>query len=144
MALLKLAALDERDLEIISAHVQDAVMKVGDLVFHPGERRFAVGMNRFVWEKRRRLLSRRHERRRSVLVFDRVLSVSSAGIDRTRADEVLALLAVRFIPGDSPAGEIELIFSGDAAIRLEAECIEARLTDLGPAWDTTARPVHRV
>lgn len=145
MPLLKLAALDERDLEIISAHVQDAVMKVGDLVFRPREKRFAAAMNRFVWENRRRgLFSRQNERRRSVLAFDRVLSVGSTGIDRGRTDEVLSLLAVRFIPGESPAGAIELTFSGNAAIRLEAECIEARLSDLGPAWDTPSRPAHRV
>ena len=35
MNLLKLIALDEEDLKIVSAHVQDAVLKVGDLEFLP-------------------------------------------------------------------------------------------------------------
>ena len=36
--MLKLVALDEEDLKIVSAHVQDAVMKVGDLEFMPARR----------------------------------------------------------------------------------------------------------
>ncbi|WP_159589796.1 DUF2948 family protein [Chelativorans xinjiangense] len=144
MDLLKLVALDDEDLNIISAHVQDAVMKVGDLVYQKRERRFALGMNRFVWEKERRGLFRRepHERRRSVLHFDRVLAVRAAGIDKTKPDEVLSLLTINFVPGVAPSGTVELVFSGDAAINLDVECIEARLSDLGAAWETPVRPRH--
>ena len=48
---IRLIALDEEDLAVLSAHVQDAVLKVGDIVYLPKERRFAVAMNRFIWEK---------------------------------------------------------------------------------------------
>ena len=34
MSDLKLVALDEEDLKIISAHVQDAVLKVGDMTYY--------------------------------------------------------------------------------------------------------------
>ena len=43
---LKLIALDAEDLAVISAHLQDAVMKVGDLAFLPREKRFAAVANR--------------------------------------------------------------------------------------------------
>ena len=33
-------------------------------------------------------------------------------------------------------------FSGGAALRLEVECLEAELADLGPSWSTAACPVH--
>ena len=46
---LKLIALDADDLAVISAHLQDAVMKVGDLAFLPREKRFAAVANRFDW-----------------------------------------------------------------------------------------------
>ncbi|WP_295808741.1 DUF2948 family protein [uncultured Nitratireductor sp.] len=148
MDFLKLVALDDVDLGILSAHLQDAVVKVGDLVFEPANRRFAAAFNRFVWEneaKRRFLRRSPHERRRSVLHFDRVQSVRAAGIDRNRPDDILSLLAIDFVPAeDSPAGVIELIFSGNAALRLDVECIEARLTDLGAAWETPSRPRHDV
>ena len=78
-----------------------------------------------------------------MLHFDRVLAVKSLGIDPARKQEVLSLLALRFVPGDAPAGAIELVFAGGASIRLEVECVEARLTDLGGAWTAGSRPTHR-
>lgn len=144
MSQLKLVALDEQDLQIVSAHVQDAVMKVGDLAYEAGSQRFVVAMNRFVWESAGGLFSRSNERRRSVLHFESVRGVKSTGIPRAASDEVLSLLALRFVPGaEPPAGAIELIFSGDAALRLEVDYIEARLADLGAAWEATSRPRHK-
>lgn len=140
---LKLAALDEQDLKVVSAHVQDGVLKAGDIKWLSAESRFLLAMNRFAWEKKQRLFQPGHERRRSVLQFDKVLAVKSHGIDPADSDKVLSLLAVTFSPASAPAGTIELVFSGDAAIRLEVEYIEARLTDLGAAWQTRSRPAHR-
>ena len=143
MTPLKLVALDEKDLEIVSAHTQDAVMKVGDLAFLPEAKRFVAPMNRFAWEAAKGFFRRRDERRNSVLHFDRVLGAKLAGIDRSKPDEVLSLLAVRFEASDVPAGAIQLIFSGGGTIRLDVECIEARLADLGAAWQAGSRPIHR-
>ena len=140
---LKLVALDEEDLEIISAHVQDAVIRVGDLQFEASTKRFALAMNRFAWETKTGFFRPKYERRRSILHFDRVLSVKLFGISRAKPDDVLELLAIGFAQGEDPAGEIELLFSGDAAIRLEVECIEARLTDTGASWQASSRPIHK-
>ncbi|KXF76545.1 hypothetical protein ATN84_10800 [Paramesorhizobium deserti] len=144
MEMLKLVALDDEDMQIISAYLQDAVLKVGDLDYLQQEKRFVGVTNRFVWERAAsgRFGKRTFERRRSVLHFDRVTAVKVHGIDRSRKDDVLSLLAVRFLPGDAPAGVVELTFSGDAAIRLDVECIEAKLTDLGPAWEAHGKPEH--
>ncbi|PYE85272.1 DUF2948 family protein [Phyllobacterium leguminum] len=144
MEMLKLVALDDEDLRIISAHLQDAVLKVGDLDYLRQEKRFIAVTNRFVWERAASGVfgKRTFERRRTVLHFDRVISVKANGIDHGRKDDVLSLLAVRFIAGDAPAGIVEFTFSGGSAIRLTAECIEARLTDLGPAWEARAKPEH--
>ena len=145
MSQLKLVALDEQDLSVVSAHVQDAVAKVGDLSFQKGERRFIVAVNRFVWENRQGFLVKNNERRRSALHFEAVRGVSSTGIARDRPDDVLSLLAIRFTPGaEAPAGTLELVFSGDAVIRLDVDYIEARLADLGAAWEAAARPRHRI
>ncbi|MFZ1815422.1 MAG: DUF2948 family protein [Rhizobiaceae bacterium] len=137
---LKLVALDEEDLAIISAHCQDAVLKAADARYLPRERRFILPMNRFVWEKPGG--SGKYERRRAVLHFERVMKVSSTGFDRKRKDQVLSLLAVTFSETDKPAGHIEIVFSGGAAIRLEAEVIEAQLSDMNAAWETGSRPEH--
>ena len=141
---LKLVALDEEDLRIVSAHVQDAVMKVGDLEFLPSLKRFIVPMNRFVWEGKSRFFRPRSQRRNSVLHFDRVLNAKTSGIARDRPAEILSLLAISFVPMDAPAGIVELIFSGGGAIMLDVECVEARLADLGGAWQASSRPYHKV
>lgn len=144
MEQLKLAALDEEDLKVVSAHVQDALMLIGDIDYSPARKWFLVPMNRFVWERKRGFLDRRHERRRAVLHFEHVRSVRSTGLARDRIKDVLSLLAIRFVATQAPAGIVELVFSGDAAIRLEVDYIEARLADLGPAWEAVSRPAHKV
>lgn len=140
---LKLVALDAEDLNIVSAHVQDAVMKVADLEFLPRQQRFVVAMNRFAWETVSGVFRKHGERRQSLLHFDRVLAVKTAGIDRDKPADVLSLLALRFVEAAAPAGTIELDFSGGATIRLDVECIEARLADLGSAWEASSLPAHR-
>jgi hypothetical protein len=35
-----------------------------------------------------------------------------------------------------------LTFSGEAVARLEVECLECELVDLGPVWATTCCPAH--
>lgn len=144
MDLLKLAALDAEDLTVISAHVQDAVVKVGELAFLPRSARFVVPMRRLAWETVSGTFRKTGERRQSVLHFDRVVSAKLAGIRRDSPADVLSLLAVRFLAGAVPAGIVELDFSGGGTIRLDVECVEARLTDLGPTWQASSLPVHKV
>lgn len=135
---LKLIALEAEDLEVISATLQDAVMRVGDMTFLKSEGRFACIANRFAWETGRK------ERRRTGLDFCRVNGARLKNIDPKQPDQVLNLLALRFIVTDSPSGVVEFIFSGDAAIQLDVECLEARLKDLGGAWKAALKPRHPV
>ncbi|MCX5495827.1 DUF2948 family protein [Kaistia dalseonensis] len=142
---LKLVAFDQDDLAVVSAHVQDAVLKVGDLAFLPKEQRFAAVINRFVWEKPAEGTFRKNwERRRAGFHFDRVTAVRSTGIDRHNAEAVLDLLAISFEETEAPAGTVTLIFAGGGAIALDVECIEASISDLGPAWATKACPQHEL
>jgi len=143
MTPLKLIALDADDLEIVSAHVQDAVLKVGDIQFDPAHKRLILPMNRFAWEATKGILKQHNERRNAVLQFDRVTAVQSTGVARDKPNEVLSLLVVAFDADDEPAGTIELLFAGGAAIRAEVECVEVRLADLGGAWEASSRPVHK-
>lgn len=147
MPLLKLIAMDDEDLEIFSEHLQDSVVKVSDFDWRCRENRFIALMNRFAWEEQLSggLVSRQKagERRRSALRFDRVLSVKTRGFDLKKKDDVLSLLTIQFLPTTAPAGIVTLIFSGEAAIRLEVECIEAQLTDLGPVWQAKGNPKHK-
>jgi hypothetical protein len=140
MELLKLIALDKDDVEVISAHLQDAVVKVGDIVWLPAERRLVLGLNRFDWEAANNDAG--YRRRRAVLRFDQVLSVKCRNISRADPDAVLNLLAVKFTEQDPPSGFVTLMFSGGPALRLNVECLEVELVDLGPVWPTSICPKH--
>jgi Protein of unknown function (DUF2948) len=142
---LKFAVLDEEDLEVVSTHLQDAVVKVADVLWRPGESRVVVALNRFDWESAQGATigaKPEYRRRRSALRFERVLSCKCRSLDPSGKDAVLNLLAVEFAETDSPSGTVSLIFSGGAVLRLEVECLEAELADLGPIWTATKCPVH--
>lgn len=142
MSDLKLLALDSEDLEIVSAHIQDAVVRVGDMGLSKSDKRFVMLMNRYVWEASD---SRgRGQRKRAGIHFDFVNNAKAEGIDLKSKDGVLELLAVTFQMGDEPAGEVLLTFAGGGTVRLEVECLEARLRDLGGIWAAKAQPRHEL
>lgn len=138
---LKLLALDSEDLDVISATTQDAVVRVADMAFARADHRFALLMNRYAWEAEE---GRKGQRHRAALHFDRVNKVQIAGIDTNARDGVLELLAISFEPNtpSDPAGRIELRFAGGGTVRLDVECLEARLQDLGAAWAARMKPGH--
>lgn len=136
---LKLLALDADDLAIVSAHLQDAVLKVADMVYLPREHRFALAARRFDWEG---AVQGQRRRRLAALHFDRVLGVRTSNLDKNDAGRVLNLLAVTFEATQEPAGEVTLHFSEGAAVRLSVECIESQMKDLGPVWEAVATPGH--
>ena len=138
---MKLIALDRDDVEVVSTHIQDAVVKVADIRWRPTEHRMVVALNRFDWESANGA-EPQYRRRRSALRFDRVLACKCRNVSPKDKDAVLNLLAVEFAETDAPAGVVTLFFSGDAALRLEVECLECELVDLGPTWTTVQCPAH--
>jgi hypothetical protein len=140
MDLLKFVALDGEDLEVVSTHLQDAVVRSSEVLWRPQEHRLVVALNRFDWES---AAARKPEyrRRRAALRFERVLSCKCRGLAPGK-DNVLNLLSVEFTETDAPAGVVTLTFSGGGALRLDVECLEAELADLGPTWTTAACPAH--
>ncbi len=137
---LRLHALDSEDLALLSAHLQDALVRVGDIAFIPGKRRFALVGSRYDWTAE---MEGRLERCRSGLHFEGVQRVRCQKVSRDEPDAILDLLAVTFEPGlEAPGGTIRLTFAGGAAICLDVECVEAQLCDIGPRWKTAARPSH--
>jgi Protein of unknown function (DUF2948) len=131
---LKLIALDADDLAVISTHVQDARVLTSDIIWRQGEKRLVVGMSRLDWEQ---TLEGEAEPRRLVaaLRFDRVLACKSRNIDLNAPDKVLDLVGIEFHPADGreeePGGSALLLFTQGGAVRLDVECLECELTDLG-------------
>ena len=129
-AQLKLIALDADDLAVISAHVQDARVQTSDIIWRQGEKRLVVGMNRLDWEQ---TLAGETSPRHLIaaLRFDRVLACKSRNIDLQAAEAALELIGIEFHPGAAPGGSAVLMFSRGGALRLDVECLECQLTDLG-------------
>ena len=137
---LKLVALDRDDLEVVSAHLQDAVIKPADIRWRPSENRLVIGLCRFDWEAAH-ADAPQYRRRYAALRFERARNCKTHKIDTVK-DMDLNLLAVAFTEGDAPSGVVTLTFSGGGILRLEVECLEAELVDLGAAWATVDCPDH--
>lgn len=135
---LRLLAEDAEDIGVISAALQDAVAKIGDIVFEPKARLLTVSFNRFRWEAAGK------QRVRTALQIAGVLSLQSRRLRRDRRGAVVELLAITFEPGEAPGGVITLSFAGDADLRAEVECIDAVLADLSKPWRTPRAPTHKV
>jgi hypothetical protein len=82
------------------------------------------------------------ERVASVFRLDRVLKVSHLGLKEMDQDVTLNLLAVTFEKTDPPAGIIILAFADGALVRLEVECVEVELSDMGLRVPAEACPGH--
>jgi hypothetical protein len=128
---LKLIALDADDLAVISAHVQDARVQTSDIIWRQHEKRLVIGMNRLDWEQ---TLAGEAEPRRLIaaLRFDRVLACKSRNIDLDASDTALDLVGIEFHEAETPGGSAVLLFAQGGALRLDVECLECELTDLGP------------
>ena len=143
MADIKLQALDAEDLAVLSALVQDAVVRSADIAYLREPRRLALVCNRFDWDSATTTSGKAsYERRRAGLRVERVTGARFKGFGPASEAAVLVLLAVTFTPTVAPAGVIEFQFAAGAAIRLDVECIELELKDLGAVWSTTLKPDH--
>src|SRR5262245_26828030 len=138
---VKFVAVDRDDLEVVSTHLQDALVKVADVIWRPQEKRVVIGLSRFDWLSAES--ERPHLRRcRAALRFERVSCCKCRSVNPHGKDAVLNLLAVEFNETNAPAGVVTLTFSGGGALRLEVECLEVELADVGPSWPAERRPVH--
>jgi hypothetical protein len=125
---LRLIALDREGLGVISAHAQNTCVMRSDMAWLPRQRRFVVAGMRYDWVGAK---TGPAERVASVLRFDRVLKVSHLGLQHMDEDATLNMLAVTFEKTDPPAGMIILAFADGALVRLEVECVEVELRDVG-------------
>lgn len=138
---LKLRAEDAEDIPALSALLQDAVVRLGDIVWEPRSRRLTLAVNRFRWETG--ASRRRVERVRAALQFGDVTSVRARRLRRGAADAIASLLSIRFEPAEvPPAGSVVFTFAGDADLRAEIDCVDAVLVDVSAPWPARGRPDH--
>lgn len=132
---LRLLAEDAEDLKVISAALQDAIAKMGDIHYQAKGRSLTVVFNRYRWEKP-------GERVRSALQLGSVQAVQARNLRRSPKSAVIALLSIGFEPGEAPGGAITLNFAGGGDLRCEVECLEVVLADVSSPWPTPRAPSH--
>ena len=133
---LQLLAQDAEDLAVISAAMQDAVARVGGIVYEPAQRRLTIAFNRFRWE------AGGGQRVQSGLQIGGVLELKVRNIRRDAKDAVLDVLAVTFEPGEAPGGVVTISCAGGGDLRAAVECVDAVLADVSDPWPTRRRPAH--
>jgi hypothetical protein len=139
---LKLAALDADDLAIISAHLQDAIVRIGDIRWLRSKNKLAMLANRY---DRYASSGKAGERRHCGFQISRVRRVQAKNILMDDEMALVSLLSITFTPGETlPEGTIELTFAGGGTIRADVECIEVSMSDLGQPWAARARPEHDI
>ena len=146
---LRLRAVDPIDLSVISAHVQDAIAQIGDIAYQPGKRRFAMMLNRFMWEdlddKTKGAKADKnapYRRVRAAMHFDGVQRVQHQGLKLGAKEAVAEVLTLAFETKSEPAGVIKMTFAGGGMIKLDVECLDVWLTDVSAPWPTPHRPGH--
>ena len=133
---LRLLAQDADDLAIISAAMQDAVAKIGDITYEARARLLTIAFNRYCWE------SGGAERVRSALQLGGVMKVQARKIRRGARDAVIEVLAVTFHEGAAPGGMVTISCAGGGDLRAEVECVDAVLADVSEPWPTPRAPAH--
>ena len=139
---LRLLAASAEDLEVISAAIQDSVVKAGNLKYEAKHRRFALEINRYRWELGTK---KGHEgaRVRSLLALDGVLSVKTRAVSKADPELILSLLQITFTPdAEPPGGKVTLLFAGDGEIVLNVEVLDVTLLDSDYIWPTRNMPGH--
>lgn len=131
---LRLLAEDADDLQIISAALQDAILRPVDIVWEKGARRVTIALSRFCWECG-------GTRVMAAMQFGDVQAVKSRRLPRG-PETALELLAIDFEPVEAPGGRVILMFAGGGDLRIDVECLDAVVTDLSERWPARVAPTH--
>ena len=139
---LKLIAKTQEDLRVISAHLQDSIVKTSDIANLKKNKIFLMQLNRFMWEDVEKGVFRKNKRIRTVLKFENVLKVTSKSVNQNKNDRFLDFLAIETFKMPDKNYEMNLIFSGDIVIKLVTEAVEVTLDDQGSPRESKNKPKH--
>ena len=140
---LKLLALNHDDLKVLSAHLQDSIILVKDMIFFKKNKTFLMMVNRFMWEDVERGIFRENKRIRSAVKFENVLEVKSRNINQKKKDKILELLSIDSEIKNNKK-ELLITFAGNNEIILIVEEINILLDDVGLPWKVKHVPKHEL
>ncbi|MDH3663977.1 MAG: DUF2948 family protein [Alphaproteobacteria bacterium] len=142
-SLLRLRAMDQGDLQVIAACLQDALVPLREMAFMAEERRFMAAFNRFRWER----LADPNDVAdltlcQSVLRVEHVDAVQYRGLDGDLDGVKFELLTIVSEPDDEGGLMLTLLFAGDIALRLKVNSLLVTLEDFGESWAASVAPHH--
>ena len=140
---LKLLALNNDDLKVLSAYLQDSVVLVKDMIFLKKSRTFLIMVNRFMWEDIELGIFRENKRIRCAVKFENVLKVKSRNISQKKKDKILELLSIDSEVKNNKK-ELLITFAGNNEIVLIVEEINILLDDVGLPWKVKHVPKHQL
>ena len=140
---LKLLAINDDDLKVLSAHLQDSVTLVKDMVFLKKNKTFLMMVNRFMWEDIEKGVFRKNKRIRCAVKFENVFEVRSKNINQKRPNKILELLSIENKLKNNNHRLI-LTFSGSNEVALIVEEIQVLLDDIGLPWEVKHIPKHKL
>jgi len=133
---LKLLAQDADDLLLISAALQDGIVKLADVAYAPAARTLTFPLSRFRWE------CETPSRADAAVQFGDVLDVKARNLSRDRA-AACPLLAIEFTPDEEPPGGVLMLrFAGCGDLKVTVECVDAALVDIGEPRPAQIAPEH--
>ena len=141
---LKLTGTSEEDIKVISAHLQDSITQIKDIIHLKINRIFLIQFNRFMWEDIEKGVFRNNKRVISVLKFENVLNVYSKNLNQNSKDRFLDFLAIETKFLSDKSYEINLHFAGDILIKINSEVIECFLEDISDPWETKNKPKKNI
>ena len=121
--LAKIIATDNEGLQMISACVAGAKVKVTDIKYLSSNKVFLISIERTKVET-----DQEDKKINSICRFDLITSVKSKNIDQKNTQLVLELIAIDYLKNKDDY-EINLIFNNNSHIALTTETIEVRLED---------------
>ena len=136
---LKLKAKDNKDIQILSTFLQDALVPIHGMDHDEKNKHFALLAFRYRWELAQdKSADPKHERVNTGLSITNVEKVVHKGFHRQKEHgHTLNLLMI-----EKKEGCIVLIFSGHAELKLYAKDPELHLQDIGEPWPASGRPRH--
>ena len=138
MEKIKLKAQSEKDCDIISSLLQDAVSRVSGCAYLEDQKCFRILFNRFCWEHSHKFDEEQcYHRIHSGLYIHNVKSIHVNDNFKQKTPHFYNLLAMH-----ANNDEINLIFSDHRHIYIKVEKILVYLKDLHEHYPTLAKPEH--
>ena len=121
--LAKIIAADNEGLQMISACISGAKVKISNIKYLASNKVFLLSIERTKIE-----IGQKNKKINSICRFDFVDKVKSKNINQKKDGIVLELIAIDYLKNKEDY-EINLIFKNNAYIALTTESIEVRLED---------------